>query len=131
MKQRRRWFQGLIKVALYAPVRLAWRLPPGLNVILWAMAPFALLYTTLHLFYGFSIAPRMHFLANVSFSFFAVLYLIGLQANLDEYHIESRWRRTVWTIAQIALLPVFSAMEAVGVLTAIFRPVAGFHVVKK
>jgi beta-1,4-mannosyltransferase len=131
VKQRRRWFQGLAKVALYAPVKPVWRVSLGLNTALWALAPFASLYTIAHLFYGFSTVPWIHFLANFSFACFAVLYLMGLKANLDEYGIKSLWRRFTWTVMQIVLLPVFNAMEGIGVLMAIFRPHPGFHVVKK
>ncbi len=131
VRQRRRWFQGLAKVALYAPVKLRWRLSIGLNTILWSMAPFALLYTVGHFFYGFSVQPWVHFLANFSFASFGVLYLLGLKANLDEYGVQRFWKRFGWSIAQIVLLPIFSAMESAGVLAAIFRPVSGFHVVKK
>ena len=131
IKQRRRWFQGLAKVAVYAPVKLRWRLSIGINTALWAMAPFALLYTIAHLFFGTATNPVIHFLANFSFASFAVLYLVGLKANLDEYGIYNILTRLRWTLAQVLLLPIFSAMESLGVLAAIFRPVAGFHVVKK
>ncbi len=131
VKQRRRWFQGLTKVALYAPVKRIWRLSLGINTILWALAPFASLYTIAHFFYGFSTTPWLHFLANFSFAYFGVLYLIGLKTNLDEYGMKSAWRRFVWTVMQIVLIPVFNAMEGTGVLMAIFRPHPGFHVVKK
>ncbi|MGH7141572.1 MAG: glycosyltransferase family 2 protein [Minisyncoccia bacterium] len=131
VKQRRRWFQGLAKVSLYAPVKPIWRLSLGINTILWALAPFASLYTVAHFFYGFSTPPFIHFLANFSFASFAVLYLMGLKANLDEYGITNKWRRLRWTVMQVVLLPAFNAMEGIGVLLAIFRPHPGFHVVKK
>jgi beta-1,4-mannosyltransferase len=131
VKQRRRWFQGLAKVVLFAPVKPIWRVSLGINTILWALAPFASLYTIAHFFYGFPTAPWLHFLANFSFACFGVLYLIGLKANLDEYRIKSMWRRFTWTIIQIVLLPAFNAIEGIGVLMAIFRPHPGFHVVKK
>jgi beta-1,4-mannosyltransferase len=131
IRQRRRWFQGLAKVSIHAPVQLRWRLCIGINTALWALAPFALLYTVSHFFYGFAVPFWIHFLANFSFASFGVLYLVGLKANLDEYGIEGRMQRLGWSIAQVLLLPVFSAMEGLGVLAAIFRPVPGFHVVKK
>jgi egghead protein (zeste-white 4 protein) len=131
VRQRRRWFQGLAKVAIHAPVKLYWRLSIGINTVLWAMAPFALLYTVAHLFFGTATSPIVQFMANFSFASFGVLYLIGLKANLDEYGITGLLVRLRWTVAQVALLPVFSAMESLGVLAAIFRPVPGFHVVKK
>ncbi len=131
VKQRRRWYQGLAKVALYAPVKLKWRLSIGINTILWTFAPFAIIYTVAHLFYGVDVNPTVRFLANYSFASFETLYLIGLKANLDEYGITEWYKRTCWYFAQIILLPAFSFMESFGVLLAVLKPVNGFHVVKK
>ncbi len=131
VKQRRRWFQGLVKVSIHAPVKLRWRLSLGLNTILWAVAPFGALYTIGHFFYGFSHPAWIKLLANYSFMSFGVLYMTGLRANLDEYGVKDWYKRLGWYAAQIILLPVFSFMESLGVLAAIFRPVSGFHVVKK
>jgi egghead protein (zeste-white 4 protein) len=89
------------------------------------------MYTFVHFFYGFSIPGWIHFLANFSFAFFAVIYLVGLRANMDEHSITGFFKRTGWTIAQVVLIPIFSAMEATGILMAIFKPHPGFHVVKK
>jgi len=131
IKQRRRWFQGLAKVTWYAPVKLRWRLSLGTNTVLWALAPFATLYTIGHFFFGFATEWWIRFLANYSFASFEVLYLIGLKANLDEYGVTAWWKRAGWYLSQLVLLPAYSIMESLGVLAAIFRPVAGFHVVKK
>jgi egghead protein (zeste-white 4 protein) len=131
VRQRRRWWQGLAKVALHAPVRFRWRVCIGTNTLLWALAPFAALYTVGHMFYGFEVRPPVHLLANLSFASFATLYLIGLKANLDEYGVQNPLRRAGWAIAQLVLLPAFTFMEGIGVLSAIVKPVSGFHVVKK
>ena len=131
IKQRRRWFQGLAKVTLYAPVPIRWRIFLGTNTILWALAPFSMLYTVIHFFYGFALNPWIHFFANFTFACFSTLYLLGLITNLDEHGIRKWYKRIGWGIVQIVLIPVFSAMEALGVLSAIFKPVSGFHVVKK
>ncbi len=131
IKQRRRWFQGLAKVSLFAPVGIKWRMSLGINTFLWALAPFASLYTLVHLFYGFSHEWWVTFLANYSYASFGTLYLIGLKANLDEYGITRIDKRIGWFIAQAILLPIFNVMEGLGVLAAVFKPAAGFHVVKK
>lgn len=131
VKQRRRWFQGLAKVSLHAPVKRRWRICLGTNTLLWALAPFATIYTVAHLFYGASPEPWVRLLANYSFSSFGTLYVIGLFSNLKEHGITNVVHRLGWTAAQIALLPVFNLMEGAGVMTAVFKPVAGFHVVKK
>jgi egghead protein (zeste-white 4 protein) len=131
LRQRRRWYQGLMKVAIHAPVKLRWRLAIGANTLLWTLAPFAVLYTIGHFFYGFEIQPWVRALANFSFASFVTLYLTGLKANLDEHGITGRLARSAWTAIQIVLLPVFSALEATAVMMALMKPVSGFHVVKK
>jgi egghead protein (zeste-white 4 protein) len=57
--------------------------------------------------------------------------LVGLHANLRQHGVASLWERTGWFMAQVVLLPFFNLLEGLGVLAAILRPVAGFHVVKK
>jgi beta-1,4-mannosyltransferase len=136
VRQRRRWYQGLVKVVLYAPVRLRWRLPLGLNTFFWTLAPFGILYFFVQFFYGLFFNGFMHegwimFLANFSFSLFISVYLIGLKANLDEHGIQGWFKRTGWYIAQLVLFPFFVVLETAGVLAGVLRPVAGFHVVKK
>jgi len=131
VRQRRRWYQGLVKVSIWAPAKLWWRLPLGINTFCWTLAPFALLYTIGHFFHGYSHEWWLRFLANYSFASFATLYLVGLKANLDEYGIQRWLKRVGWCIAQLVLFPFFTLLEGVGVLLAVFRPVAGFHVVKK
>ncbi len=131
VRQRRRWYQGLAKVSLFAPVKLHWRFSLGLNTLLWTLSPFASLYTIGHLFYGFAHYWWIVLLANYSFASFTTLYLVGLKTNLDEYGIKRLRERVGWFMAQVVLLPVFNLMEGIGVLAAVFRPVNGFHVVKK
>ncbi|HLH12717.1 MAG TPA: glycosyltransferase family 2 protein [Methylovirgula sp.] len=130
-RQRRRWFQGLVKVALHAPVRLRWRFCLGVNTFLWGLAPFAMLYTFGNLLHNVGINPVIRFLASYSFAMFATLYVTGLKANMDEHGVKDWNRRTVTTVLLLVLLPVFAAMEGLGVLWAMLTPVNGFQVVKK
>lgn len=130
VRQRRRWYQGLLKVSLHAPVKLRWRFGLGLNTLVWTIAPFTLLYSVVHFGFGFEVRPWIRYSANFAFASFITLYLIGLKANMDEYGTRGV-NRLFLTAAQLILIPVFSLMEAAGVLSAIFRPVAGFHVVQK
>jgi egghead protein (zeste-white 4 protein) len=130
-KQRRRWWQGLAKVAIHAPVKLRWRFCLGVNTLLWAVAPLAMFYTFAHLFWGFRVEPWVRFGANYSFASFLILYLIGLKANLDEKGITNWFIRTKWWLLQVILLPVFSFMESISVFWALLKPAKGFHVIKK
>ena len=131
LKQRRRWWQGLAKVSLHAPVKLRYRAFLGFNTLTWMLAPVALLYTYLHFIWGFDVRDWIRWCANLAFAGFMVLYLTGLRANLAEHGITNPLQRAGWYAAQIVLMPVFAAMEAVGVAYAILRPAGGFHVVKK
>ena len=87
IKQRRRWWQGLARVSIYAPVKLRYRLFLGFNTLTWAFAPIGLLYTYAHFFWGFEVRPWIQWGANLAFASFHVLYLIGLKTNLDEHGI--------------------------------------------
>lgn len=131
MRQRRRWFQGLVRVALHAPVKIRWRICLALNTLLWGMAPFAMLYTIGNLAHHVPISPIIRVLASYSFATFATLYITGLKANMDEHGIFNRLRRIGLTALTLLLLPSFAAMEGLGVLWALVTPVRGFQVVRK
>lgn len=131
LRQRRRWFHGLIKVSLHSPVKLRWRFCLCLNTMLWGLAPFATLYTFGHFFFNVWVNPIIRSLASYSLATYATLYFTGLKANMDEHGITSWRTRTLLTLQQLLLLPVFSAIESLGVLWAMLTPVRGFQVVKK
>jgi len=131
VKQRRRWFLGLILVSRYAPVSMKWRWPLALNTVIWALAPLGFTYTFVHLFLGSDVPDGVRLIANLAYASFVVLYVMGLQVNLDEHGITNWWKRMGWYAALILLLPVFSVMEAAGVIYGIVKPDVGFHVVKK
>ncbi|HEY5225817.1 MAG TPA: glycosyltransferase family 2 protein [Methylovirgula sp.] len=131
LRQRRRWFQGLVQVALHAPVAIRWRVCLAFNTLLWGLAPFAMFYTLGNLVHHVTISPTVRILASYSFASFATLYITGLAANMAEHGITS-WPRCVFLTAKVLLLlPVFAAMEGLGVLWALLEPARGFDVVKK
>ena len=131
IKQRRRWFQGLVKVVQHAPVKLRWRICLGINTFLWALAPFTLLYTIVHLFFGSQTDETVRLLANFGFAMFVSLYLMGLHANMSEHGITHPWRKLGWWSGTMLAIPAFSVLEGLGVLSAFFKPASGFHIVKK
>ena len=131
LRQRRRWFHGLVKTVLYAPVKLRWRLGLGLNTMLWALAPFAVVYTVFKLFYGVEIPPVVGVLASYSFATFALWYVTGLKANMDEHGIKNFWKRVQLMLLQIFLVPVFCVLEGLGVAWGLASQANGFQVVKK
>lgn len=131
LKQRRRWFSGLVATALHAPVRLRWRLLLGVNMAAWALAPFAWGYTIAHFVTGGYVDPLVRALANGSFAVYIVTTIAGLRVNMDEHGIRSPLRRLGWCATWLACMPLFSLMESASVAYALARPARGFHVVKK
>ena len=131
LRQRRRWFHGLVKTVLFAPVKLRWRFSLGLNTMLWALAPFAVLYTVFTIFNGVEIPPAVRVLASYSFATFALWYVTGLKANMDEHGIENFWKRCQLALLQIFLIPVFCVLEGLGVLWGLASQAKGFEVIKK
>jgi egghead protein (zeste-white 4 protein) len=131
MKQRRRWFNGLVKVVVYAPVRLRWRATLGISMAAWALAPVALAYTLAHFAVGGYIDPWVRALANGSFAVYITTTLVGLKVNLAEHGVTGTTKRAAWCVAWLLLMPVFGLMEGASVGYAMARPSSGFHVVKK
>jgi beta-1,4-mannosyltransferase len=131
LRQRRRWFQGLWKVSLHAPVHIRYRAVLMINTILWSLAPVSMLYTISNFVLGYRIPLAIQILANVTWAQFATLYLVGMKANLDEHEVTNPLKRLGWYVLQTIFMPLFAMMEASGVLLAIGRPHGGFHVVKK
>jgi egghead protein (zeste-white 4 protein) len=131
LRQRRRWFHGLVKTVLYAPVKLRWRFGLGLNTMLWALAPFAMAYTVFTLFRRVEIPPVVRVLASYSFATYALWYITGLKANMEEHGIKNLWKRVQLILLQLLLIPVFCVLEGMGVAWGLASQAKDFEVVKK
>ena len=131
MNQRRRWFSGLVKVALCAPVGWRWRAVLGISMAAWALAPLAWLYTIEHFTNGGHISLAVQVAANLTLAVYVVTTLLGLRVNLTEHGVTSPVRRLGWSLTWLACLPIFSLMETAGVAWALVNPARSFHVVKK
>ena len=131
LNQRRRWFSGLMKVTLYAPVKLRWRVMLGISVLAWALAPFAWVYTIEHFVHGGHISPAVQVIANLTLAVYIVTTILGLRVNLTEHGVKSPIRRLGWFITWLTCLPMFSLMESAGVAWALVNPARSFHVVRK
>ena len=131
LRQRRRWFHGLVKTVLYAPVKLRWRFGLGLNTMLWALAPFAMVYTVFTVFHSVAIPLVVRVLASYSFATYALWYITGLKANMDEHGIKSLRKRARLLLLQILLIPLFCVLEGLGVAWGLATQANGFEVVKK
>lgn len=132
IKQRRRWFVGLILVALYAPVALHYRIGIGLSTVSWSLSWVGIVFTYTNLFVGIEVPFPLRELGNAAFAFYIVLYGLGLHVNAVFQGGLGRVREMLLYPLQVALVPVFSLLEGAGVVYGLLRPdVGGFHVVKK
>ncbi len=135
VKQRRRWFSGLVKVALYAPAPW-WATSSMLAFLtLWAGATVGVLYTWLNIWLGLATPGWLAVTGAACYAWYVTIYLAGLRINLAYHQRDvapiARPRRAVLYVAQVLLMPLFAAMETVAVLYAVIRPERGFHVIRK
>ena len=131
MRQRRRWFNGLVKVALYAPAKLRWRAVIGMRMSAWALAPVIWIYTVAHFMVGGYVEPWVRAVANGSFAVYITATVVGIQVNLDQHGTTGRIRRASWYLMWLILLPAFSLVESASVACAIVKSSNKFHVVQK
>lgn len=124
IKQRERWFSGLLELAFRGTMPFLRRLLLLHNVMLWALTPFA--YPGIILLVGallsFDTGPTSAALLplwalNVAFSIW--LYWEGLKINV----LSSAVPRRFWweALSVVALLPVFLLWEVAGITRAIFH----------
>lgn len=131
VRQRRRWFSGLVRVVLYAETTLRVRLPLAVFMAVWSVSWIGMLYTVANLFLGLRTAPVLAALADLSLVTSATTYVIGLTVLLRERAPLPLRVRAALYVAQVALLPAFAVLEAAGVVLGLVRPERGFHVVRK
>ncbi len=130
IKQRRRWYVGLLKVVLHSPAHWRLRLPLAVFTALWSVSWLAILYTYFDYIVGWRSTGCVQVIGNISFSTYVCIYVIGLRTNLLLYKA-SLLRKIALYAAQVLCIPFFAIMESLGVLYALVRPEKGFHVVQK
>ncbi|MCC6436892.1 MAG: glycosyltransferase family 2 protein [Acidimicrobiales bacterium] len=132
VRQRRRWYSGLAKVALYAPAPWWARVVLMAFMATWTVSGMGVLYTCTNLVLGLRTPTLVAWLGAGCYAWYQTMYLIGLQLNLRHYPEPlPRWRRAFYYAAQVVLMPVFGALEGAGVLYALARPERGFFVIRK
>ena len=135
IKQRRRWFAGLIKVVRHAPVPIRWRILLGLSTLLWAISWVGLTYTYMNVILGFYVPILVRSMGNFAFAVYATQYVLGLRINLADRAMAGRPTQRLTSaclyVVQVVLIPLFSILEGAGVVYALFRPEKGFHVIDK
>lgn len=138
MKQRRRWYVGLLKVGLYCPVKARHRILLMYNTVSWiilpVVVPLQFVYLALSFVYEKQIAIPVRILSNLIFSTATLVYFSGLIINMRE-HGTPWWRGPFWVIALTIGLPFFFLLEVASIVLALFSPFSesakGFHVVEK
>lgn len=131
VKQRRRWFVGLMLVCRRSPTPFRLRVPLLASVLLWGLSWIGWWGVMAAILVTGTRVPLFVFATGVaSMSAYVAQYLLGLELNLEQRGIS--WQRRIpWHLAQLVLTPVFSALESAAVIYALVRPERGFHVVKK
>ncbi len=131
LKQRRRWFVGLTKTLLHAPVGRWRKLALSACMTAWAVS-WVCAATAVLVALGHVSAPPVAFCIGAwSLSVYVLEYVVGLRVNLAHRGTTTPGCRALLYLSQVVLMPVFSALEIAGVLYAVVRPESGFHVVKK
>ncbi len=131
LKQRRRWFVGLVLCVIHAPVALRHRAVLGLSILAWSVGWLGIAATILNLFGGSFTPMWLRIIANFSYAVYITYYVLGLKLNLDNLPQITLARKGMLYVLQVVLIPAFALMEGAGVLYGMIRPNMGFHVVKK
>lgn len=136
VKQRRRWWSGLFRVALYSPCPAWVRVTMLSFLTLWGAAVIGAMYTVTNLFLGLHTNAAIDWIGSICFAWYLTMYLLGLRVNLAGYEsdlgvrVRPLQRAGLYT-AQLVLVPVFGIVEGVAVLMGICRPERGFTVITK
>jgi len=130
--QRRRWYSGLWKVALYAPAPWWGRTMMALFMTAWTLSCIGIVYTFANLFLGLYTNVAVAWLAAICFGWYMATYVYGLHLNLRFARTKyAWWKRAVLYAAQVLLMPLYGVLEATGVFFAMVKPERGFHVIEK
>ena len=131
LKQRRRWFVGLVLVCLHAPARFWHRVTLVSSIILWGVGWLGWWSVSIAaVLVNARIPWTVLLIGTASLAAYSALYLLGLELNLDQRGLPW-YRRLPWHVAQMLLLPVYSLLESSAVLYGAIRPNFDFHIVKK
>lgn len=133
-KQRKRWWSGLWDTCTKTKVSWRWKGVLWFNIMAWACAPFAALYTFGHFFWGTEVHPFITILANFIYATYFTMYMVGLIANIREgLKGVNIWMKGYLICLQsvLCILPILNTVEAVPIFWALFAKDKGFHVIKK
>jgi egghead protein (zeste-white 4 protein) len=130
VKQRRRWYCGLMYLAFDGRVKFTSRAAMMLNMLLWTVAWVGPIVTLANLMFGGYFPLLLIICAALIQGFYVSVYMVGLWHNLEDTAISSP-KRIFMFIATFVLVPVVNAIEGFSVLYGILKPVKHFDVVHK
>jgi hypothetical protein len=121
-------------VVLYSPAQLPARAALAMFLITWIVSAIGGLYTVVNLFTGLTTPVVPGVVGGFVFAWYISSYITGLWLSLRSMPEDLRPSapmRALLYAAQLVMLPVFGALESLGVFYAMVKPEKGFHVVKK
>lgn len=131
MKQRRRWFNGLMFLAFDTEISLQTRFFLMLNMFLWTVAWLGPIVTVINLIAGGGYFPTELALAAAFLQGgYAAIYQVGVYRNMQDTNFSFTKKLGIY-LATFILTPFANLIEGLSVLYAIAIPVKGFHVVQK
>lgn len=129
VRQRRRWFGGLWLCALSPAIPLKDRLVLGTFMLLWSVSWLCNVMVYVNLIYPTGTPLWLAMSGGLSFTYYVSLYLIGYLHTFDWRVAPGQFLARL--LAQTALVPVFTVMEAAGVIYGLLRPPREFYIVQK
>jgi egghead protein (zeste-white 4 protein) len=129
-RQRRRWFGGLWLCVLAPELPLISRLVMGTFMLLWSLSWLCITMVYLNFIVPTGTPVWLAVVGGVSFFYYVSLYILGYLRTFEPR--KEGWVRYLGRFAlQIVFIPIFSVMEAAGVLYGLISPPRDFFVVQK
>lgn len=129
-RQRRRWFGGLWLCVLAPELPLISRLVMGTFMLLWSLSWLCIAMVYLNFLVPTGTPVWLAVVGGVSFFYYVSLYILGYLRTFDPRR-EGWFRYIGRFVLQVVFIPVFSLMEAAGVLYGLISPPRDFFVVQK
>lgn len=131
VRQRRRWFTGMWWAARMTPVPAKYRRSLWFAMFLWTVGWTGFAYSMLHVLSGVVVPRALALTGDAIFAVYLTNYLLGLWVSLSTRDGMRALRRIGYFVAQAALIPVFTVIEASAVVYSLVKPERRFHVVQK
>lgn len=132
IKQRRRWFCGLLSLSLDRQIGWRVRMPLMVNTFLWAFSWVGPLATIVSFAIPSTIPWQLLLITLIMQAFYSSIYLMGAYRNLQDVANElSLLRKALVCMGSFITIPLTGMVEGLSVLYALIQPVKTFDVVNK